>query len=90
MSDYAEFLAGTNPTNAESVLHFLGPVSQDTGVVRFDWPTVPGRSYRITGSGPSLDSWTSVTDWLRANGNVLSFTTNFTSGSQFFRLEVRP
>jgi hypothetical protein len=57
--------------------------------VRFDWPTVSGRSYRLSGSG-NLTSWSPVTDWMRANGPVLSFTTNVTSGTLFYRLEARP
>ena len=90
MSDYAEFLAGTNPTNAASLLRFLNPVVQNTGAVRFDWPVVPGRSYRLTSSGSSLTAWTPATDWMRANGNLLSLTTNVLNGTLFYRLEVKP
>jgi hypothetical protein len=89
MSDYHEFLAGTNPTNAASLLHFLTPVVQNTGAARFDWPTVPGRGYRVSGSS-DLVSWTPIMDWVRANGTVFSFTTNLTSGTRFYRLEARP
>jgi hypothetical protein len=87
--DYAEFVAGTNPTNSLSYLRFLKPAVQNTGVVRLDWPTVPGRSYRITGSA-NLTGWTPATDWLRANGSLLSFSTQFTNGTSFYRLEVKP
>lgn len=90
MTDYAEFLAGTNPTNALSVLRFLTPAVQNTGVVRFDWPAIPGRSYRLTSSDSSLTNWLPAADWVRANGNILSFTTNVTSGTRFYRLEARP
>jgi hypothetical protein len=89
ISDYAEFLAGTNPTNATSVLHFLTPVVQNTGAVRFDWPAVPGRSYRITSSS-DLNAWSNTTDWMRANGAVMSFTTNVMQGTRFYRLELQP
>lgn len=88
-TDYAEFLAGTNPTNSASVLHFLKPVVQNTGAVRLDWPTVPGRSYRLTGS-TNLNSWSTVADWNRANGSILSFTTSLTNTTRFYRLEVKP
>ena len=89
VTDYAEFFAGTNPTNSASHLQFFIPAVQNTGAVRFDWPSVPGRSYRLSGSG-NLTSWNPVTDWMRANGTVLSFTTNVTSGTLFYRLEARP
>src|SRR6185503_120391 len=75
VTDYAEFLAGTNPTNAASVVHFLTPVVQNTDAIRFDWPAVPGRSYRMT-SSTTLTNWVPAGDWVRANGNILSFTTN--------------
>jgi hypothetical protein len=89
MTDLGEFLAGTNPTNAASRLQFTTPVSQNTGVVRLDWPTVPGRAYRLNRSA-DLQAWTPVTDWYRANGSVYSFTTNVTSGTYFYRVEVKP
>ena len=89
LSDHGEFLAGTNPTNSASVLRFLKPVVQNTGAVRLDWPTVPGRSYRLTGS-TNLNSWSTVADWTRANGSILSFTTSLTNTTRFYRLEVKP
>jgi hypothetical protein len=89
MTDLGEFLAGTIPTNAASLLSMATPVSQNTGVVRFDWETVPGRAYRMMRSA-DLISWTPVTDWYRANGPVYSFTTNVTTGTYFYRVEVRP
>jgi hypothetical protein len=90
MSDYGEFIAGTIPTDQTSVLRYFSPVVQNTGVVRLDWPTGPGRSYRVTSSGSTLTDWTDATGWLRANGTVLSFTTNLASGPRFYRVEVKP
>ena len=31
-----------------------------------------------------------ATGWLRANGSLLSFSTNLASGPRFFRVEVQP
>jgi hypothetical protein len=90
MSDLAEFMAGTNPTNAASVLHFLSPVVQNLGMVRLDWPAVPGRSYRLTTSTGPLTNWIPATDWLRAQGTIFSVTTNLASGPRFYRLEAKP
>lgn len=89
LSDYDEFLAGTNPTNATSVLKFTTPVSQNTGATRFDWPVVKGRSYRVLGSS-NLHGWIPLTDWMRANGAVLSTTVPSTNGLQFLKVEVTP
>ena len=90
LNDYGEFVARTNPTNNTSYLRFFTPAVQNTGAVRFDWPSLPGRSYRITSAGASMTGWSPATDWMRANGTVLSFTTNVTAGTRFYRLEVRP
>jgi len=89
MTDLAEFMAGTNPTNSASALRFTVPVTQNIGVTRLDWPTVPGRSYRVHGSS-DLVAWSVAQDWMRANGTILSFTAPSTNGFKFFRLEVKP
>ena len=91
MTDYAEFLAGTNPTNSASVLRLFTPSVQNAGAVRFDWPAFPGRSYRLT-SSTNLSAWEPATDWIQAGGNMLSLTTNVVSGARFrfYRVEVRP
>jgi subtilisin family serine protease len=89
LSDYNEFLAGTNPTNQASRLEFLNPVVHNIGVTRLDWLTVPGRSYRVSGS-TDLVTWTPLHDWMRANGSILSFTAPSTIGVKFFRLEAKP
>jgi hypothetical protein len=50
MNDLGEFRAGTNPTNAASLLRFATPLAPNPGVVRLDWPTVPCRAYRLARS----------------------------------------
>jgi hypothetical protein len=89
MKDYAEFIAGTVPTNSASFLRFTTLVPQNTGMTRLDWPTVPARSYRVLGSA-DLVAWQVAQDWIRANGSVLSHTAPSTNGFRFFRLEVKP
>src|SRR5207247_7540731 len=56
-TDYAEFIAGTDPNNANSVLALAPPASQPNGSLAFNWPTVPGRAYRLEGSA-DLVNWT--------------------------------
>ncbi len=89
MTDYHEFLAGTNPTNKASRLAFLAPDLQNTGVIRIDWPTVPGRSYRVLGS-TDAQTWTALNAWVRAGGTILSHTVPSTNGWSFFRVEAQP
>ena len=47
MSDYAEFMAGTSPTNAASKLIFLGVEAADNQLVHLDWAAIPGRLYQV-------------------------------------------
>lgn len=47
MSDYAEFMAGTNPTNAASKLIFLGVEALSNRLVQLEWAAIPGRLYQV-------------------------------------------
>ena len=50
MSDYAEFIAGTNPTNPASKLIFLGATLQSSNRLQFEWAAIPGRLYQVQSS----------------------------------------
>jgi hypothetical protein len=90
MSDYAEFLAGTNPTNAASNLKILTATRQADGHVALEWSAVPGRSYQLESSS-DLNNWTPINDWTKAVSSPGTFTTtNAVSGAAFFRVGVRP
>jgi hypothetical protein len=53
MPDYAEFIAGTDPTNAESKLVFLSTTLLPTKRLQVEWAAIPGRLYQIQAS-PAL------------------------------------
>jgi hypothetical protein len=91
MTDYAEFIAGTNPTNADSRFYFTGETSPRNHVVQLQWTVVTNRLYQVNASA-NLQSWLPVTDWLQAsNSPVMSCTiTNTGAGAQFYRVQVRP
>ena len=89
MSDYAEFIAGTNPTNAASKLA-LSVTVQSNRFFQLQWAAMPGRLYQVWGS-TNLAAWTPVTDWQQASGNLMSSSgTNLNSSPYFFRVQVRP
>jgi hypothetical protein len=173
MSDYAEFIAGTNPTNPASKLVILSASLQPNKLFQLQWAAIPGRLYqvetsavlprqtsptRLSGSvdklsgsfklhidaqanspyaiqvstnltvwtsvytnlpGGELDyldppsahstrrfyrtlalttpastnvaSWAPLSDWLQASGSPMFYTTtNANTGSQFYRVQVRP
>ena len=91
-TDYAEFIAGTNPNLPNSLLKLNPIVVENSTSLRFTWPSVAGRTYRILGT-VSLTSWTPLTSWIQASSGTTTTAlpppfpgTNFTH----FRLEVRP
>ena len=91
MSDYAEFIAGTNPTNAASKLIFLATTIQSNKLVQLKWAAVPdGRIYQLQTS-TNLRTWLPLTDWVSALHSPMSYTTTNTSnGSHLYRVQVRP
>jgi hypothetical protein len=89
MSDYAEFIAGTDPTNPDSNLRFVKEF-QAGGQVTFQWSAIPGRIYQVE-SSTNLATWTPVTDWVQALSSPMSYTaTNASQGHCAFRVQVRP
>jgi len=89
MTDYAEFIAGTDPTNPASNLRFVRAF-QAGGQVTFQWSAVPGRLYQVECSTDLL-TWTPVTDWMQAMSSPMSYTpTNANQGYCAFRIQVRP
>jgi hypothetical protein len=90
MSDYAEFIAGTNPTNADSKLVFLPVTVQSNRFFQLQWAAIPGRLYQVE-SSTNLANWTPITDWLQASGSPMSCSgTNLNFSPYFFRVQVRP
>ena len=92
MSDYAEFIAGTNPTNAASKLIFLSATVQSNRLFQLQWAAIPGRVYQLQTLTNNV-SWMPLTDWLQASGSPMSYTaTNVGSdhNAHLFRVQVLP
>ena len=90
-SDFAEWLAGTDPGSAASVLKLSLPEVLPNGTVHFTWPTVAGRSYRLEVS-TNLTSWQPVTDPTQSDGTPLEATLPALDPllPYFFRVTVSP
>ncbi len=90
MSDYFEFLSGTSPTNAASVLRVSArPLL--SGTIRVDWPQINGRRYQLQSSS-NLVTWREVVPWFTAtsqNGGV-TLPKSSTNAPTFFRLNTEP
>ena len=93
--DCAEFIAGTNPTNAVSHLRLLQPtVFYQGGIpkLRFQWPSVPGHEYRLQGlSRFDFQTWIDYS-WVRATTGTTSWIISAPEESDpfIYRVEVRP
>ncbi len=92
MSDYAEFIAGTNPTNAASKFIFLPVTVQSNRFVQLQWSAVPGRLYQLQTLTNTI-SWAPLTDWIQASNSPMSYTatnSDFDRHAHMFRVRVRP
>jgi hypothetical protein len=89
--DRAEFIAGTNPTNAVSRLTLVPPERAAGTTLTLRWESSPGHVYRVEGSADGV-AWVPVSDWLRAVSSGLTTTVPVPAqGTPYlFRLETRP
>jgi hypothetical protein len=79
-SDFAEFIAGTNPTQSNSMLRLASPVPLANGTLRLEWLSAPGCAYLVEGSNNG-QTWTPLSDWIPSNGSILTFTPTTTPGA---------
>lgn len=85
-SNWAEFTAGTNPTNPMSRLQ-IDTISAVSGNILLQWTAVTGRTYRVQ-TAPDINSpelWRDVSTDIQAGSFIHS---NVTSQTQFYRLQV--
>jgi hypothetical protein len=90
-SDFAEFIAGTDPVEATSFLAISSVTPLANGGVRIDWTGGAGRIYQILGSTNAVD-WTAYSSWTRVPGARGSATLPPMDPGvpHFFRLQVGP
>jgi len=88
-SDYAEFVAGSNPTNALSRLVLLPPTLEGQGNLSLKWESAAGHAYKVWGS-PDARNWQPMTDWIRAATSLQTATVpGPTNGTPYlFRIQV--
>lgn len=91
MSDWAEFMAGTNPTNAASVLKLATEPLWEVQRLRISCPSVPGRGYQLW-EQTAAGAWVPAGEPVRATGPAVRFTVPLTptNSARFYRVEVRP
>ncbi|MHB8521737.1 MAG: chitobiase/beta-hexosaminidase C-terminal domain-containing protein [Limisphaerales bacterium] len=92
MSNAAEFLAGTDPTDRGSSLKFASVEKSPAQGVTVYWPSVTGKQYIVESStSAGGGGWTAVSGNLSGSGQILSFTDNAQgSGGRFYRVRLGP
>jgi hypothetical protein len=93
MNNWQEWIAGTNPTNALSVLKMLSPSNSSSGIT-VSWQSVPGINYflqsrtNLSGSPAFLTLQDSVVG--QAGTTSFTDTTATGGGPYYYRVGVQP
>lgn len=88
VSNFNEYLAGTNPGDPTSYLHITqGSLSGSTITLTF--PSVTGRQYSVEGS-TDLSTWLVIDSSLSGNGSPITQSYVFTNGAPPALLPPRP
>jgi hypothetical protein len=84
MNNFAEWKAGTNPTNATSVLALQVPATTNATGITVTWQSVSGVTYYLQGS-TNLPAFTSIQSNLVGQADTTSYTdTTATNGGPYF------
>ena len=91
MSDYAEFIAGTDPTSAASKLQISSVTMLPGGYVKLSWQSAVGHAYRVLGSTNAV-TWAPVSGWIQATtaGTTFTLPPSGPGAPYLFRIEVQP
>jgi autotransporter-associated beta strand protein len=94
MNNYAEFLAGTNPTNSSSLLKITSATVQ-TNDIAITWKTAGPRTNIIQATSPLANGFTDVTPGIVIAGTgdaVMNFVLQgeATNGMRFYRVRLGP
>ena len=85
LSNYQEFLAGTNPNDANSVLR-VTDIGADSGQVSLTWNSVAGKTYTIYGASQINGPYTPLLTVPSAGNGVTSTNVTGSASSQFYRI----
>jgi hypothetical protein len=89
MPNWKEYLAGTNPANAQSCLQFSSAVSA-SGATTLSWLSAPGKTYVIEGASTiNATTWTTL-GTVNGDGTVQQVTEPNTGTAQFYRIRLQP
>lgn len=90
LSNLAEFIAGTNPTNASSALRFVSIRHSDPGRIDLQWSSVINKTYTILWSADPASGYDILMSGLPASPPVNSFQDPYLFPVGFYRILVEP
>ena len=85
-SDLQEFVAGTNPTSAGSILRVLTVTPLGGGSTTVVWTAVAGRSYLVQYKDSLDAAWTNASEVLAATSASMSFAHNSSAPQRYYRV----
>ncbi len=92
MSNLQEYLAGTDPTDALSSLHFSTSalITNGTPAVSYSWLTAPGKSYVLEArSAIQGGAWTAVSTNLGDGYPYQAIINNHSGSAEFYRIRLQ-
>lgn len=87
-ANFAEFLTGTDPTNAASL--FASSCSNSAAGLLLSWPSATGRTYAIEGASANLTVFTNVATGLPATPPQNTFLALPSGAVQAYRVRLTP
>jgi len=90
LSDWGEFVAGTDPNNPPPGFRVTAQRLAGS-LVKLSWPSVTNHTYHVHTSANAV-TWTPLSNWFAAAGTNTSYTlSTATNGTtKFFRVEAAP
>lgn len=88
LSDWGEFVAGTDPVNPPPPFR-LTAQRLTNHLIRLAWPSVTNHTYRVHASSNAV-SWAAQSGWFAATGTntTYTFATTTNGAMKFFRVEA--
>jgi hypothetical protein len=88
-NNWQEYVAGTNPLDATSVLKFLPAISSGSAFT-LQWPSVVNKNYSVQSCSSAGGAWSTIASNLIGNSQVMQWTdTNASADARFYRAQVQ-
>jgi len=88
-SDRSEFIAGTDPLDASSLLRAtLGNPQPAANQITIEWPSVSGKSYTLTTTTDLTGTWVPLGSATIGDGQMIQRDVSTADDQRFFRIEV--